>query len=467
MQLHPPKAIVDENDPFKHALFGRKEFAESLTSLLRNVSEGLVIFINAPWGEGKTTFAQMWRAHLRGEKLDTIYFDAYAADYISDPFVSFSGEILELVKQRLAEVEGIEEPRRKFQEAAVEVGKKLAGLTAKVGLRALTMGALDLADVSNLKEAGTEMASGVSDIGAELIEKRIENYAKEKDSLKVFKASLAKLAAIVREQQDFPLTIIVDEMDRCRPDFALGLLERIKHLFDVENVVFVLLVNREQIESYVRTVYGESVNASAYLLKFANLFVDLPNLQAASSQENGRQGYCQLLLQHHGFSSRVENVNTLTRSLGFLTDHFNLTLREIDKLFTTLTVYYSSRSKNQLTHDFLIVLLAVLKTHNHRLYRQLAAGKMSAASFLKKASLDKPNAKAGNQPTPDYMNVILNFCLMSDTEFKEAVKAASESGKEHQDPSRFWSWLAPYGMDRKQIIPFLCVQLNRFSILSK
>jgi len=62
----------------------------------------------------------------------------------------------------------------------------------------------------------------------------------------------------------------VDELDRCRPDFALGLLERIKHLFDVEGIAFVLLVNRSQIEGYIRTVYGNA-DAEAYLLKFGSL----------------------------------------------------------------------------------------------------------------------------------------------------------------------------------------------------
>jgi tRNA A37 threonylcarbamoyladenosine biosynthesis protein TsaE len=78
MKIHPPKAIIEENDPFAHALFSRKEFAESLTGLLRNVSESLVIFVNAPYGEGKTTFAQMWRSQLHGQKFKTIYFDAYS-----------------------------------------------------------------------------------------------------------------------------------------------------------------------------------------------------------------------------------------------------------------------------------------------------------------------------------------------------------------------------------------------------
>jgi predicted KAP-like P-loop ATPase len=210
MKINPPKLIIDEKNPFEHALFGREEFAKSLTNLLRNVSGNLVVFVNAPWGAGKTTFSEMWRAHLRQQKLEVIYFDSYAADYFDDPFVSFSGEILGFVDKRLAEGKGLIE-RREFKETAVEVGKRLAGLVAKVGLRAATLGAIETAHIEQLKEIGSEIASGVSEIGADIIEKKIENYAKEKDALISFKKSLAKLAAKVQEEQGFPLTIIVDE----------------------------------------------------------------------------------------------------------------------------------------------------------------------------------------------------------------------------------------------------------------
>src|ERR1051326_8256676 len=128
MKIHPPEAVVDEHDPFKHALFGRKDFAESLTGLLRNVTESLVVFVNAPFGEGKTTFAKMWRAHLLGQKFEVIYFDAYAADYFDDPFVCFSGEILGLVDKRFSGAAGLAAPRREFKKTAVEVGKRMAGL---------------------------------------------------------------------------------------------------------------------------------------------------------------------------------------------------------------------------------------------------------------------------------------------------------------------------------------------------
>jgi hypothetical protein len=77
MKINPPKITIDENAPFKEALFGREEFAKSLTNLIQNVSESLVVFVNAPWGAGKTTFSEMWQAYLKLQKHEVIYFNAF------------------------------------------------------------------------------------------------------------------------------------------------------------------------------------------------------------------------------------------------------------------------------------------------------------------------------------------------------------------------------------------------------
>ncbi|MGD0262046.1 MAG: P-loop NTPase fold protein [Verrucomicrobiota bacterium] len=463
MKIHPPKAIVDENDPFKHALFGRKAFAESLTGLLRNVSESLVIFVNAPWGEGKTTFAEMWRADLLKQKLDVIYFDAYATDYFDDPFVSFSGEILALVDKRLTENKSLVE-RREFKKTAVEVGKRLAGLAVKVGLRAATLGAVESAHIEELKGIGTEIASGVSKIGADIIEKKIDNYVAEKDLMTAFKRSLAKLAAKVREEQGFPLTIIVDELDRCRPDFALGLLERIKHLFDVEGVAFVLLVNRDQIESYIKTVYGD-VDARAYLLKFANLFVDLPNQQPFHSQhEKGRHEYSQILFGHYAFSKQVNNGDLLARSLEALVDHFDLTLREIEKVFTIMALYYSSLPSNQFTNEFLIAMLSALKVKRPPFYEQLSSGKVSVDKFFKETGLDQMKKENYQRVDQGWVKDMLSLCLMSDAEFKKATKNAEGNENVQSHLERLSMWLGNYNISGEKVIPFLCGRLDRFSL---
>ena len=65
-------------------------------------------------------------------------------------------------------------------------------------------------------------------------------------------------------------------MDRCKPNFAVSLIERIKHYFDVPNVVFILLLNKEQLENAIKGVYGINTDATKYLDKFINFYFNLP-----------------------------------------------------------------------------------------------------------------------------------------------------------------------------------------------
>jgi hypothetical protein len=69
---------------------------------------------------------------------------------------------------------------------------------------------------------------------------------------------------------------LIDELDRCRPSFALETLERVKHLFDVPGVVFVLFVHGPALHSAIRRTYGQQIDPSAYLRKFISLTLSMP-----------------------------------------------------------------------------------------------------------------------------------------------------------------------------------------------
>lgn len=462
MTINPPKIVIDKNEPFKGALFDREEFGESLVNILRKISDNLVVFVDAPWGAGKTTFAKMWLAHLREQqKLEVIYYDAYAADYFDDPFVSFSGEILSLSKRLAGETGLIHNDE--FKKSAVEVGKRIAGLAAKIGLRAATLNVIEAAHIKDFKELASEIAAGVSEAGSAIIEKKIEDYSKEKDALDDFKTKLKKLAAEIREKQGFPLTIIVDELDRCRPDFAVGLLERIKHLFDVEGVAFVLLVNREQIENYICGVYGDKVDARSYLLKFGNLFVDLPNREARFSYEYkpGRVEFCQNLIGHYGLSKRARDSKFLGTCVGVFADHFDLTLREVEKAFAILAVYYGSTPSQHITDPHLVALLSVVKIKKPALYRSLAGGKISAAQFYEQSHFKNMEIRSGEEFNLAWAIDMLDYGLMSDEEFANATSSSNPPEKVRNGLNQMFQF---FGRARTKIIPSLCWHLDRFAL---
>ena len=89
-----------------------------------------------------------------------------------------------------------------------------------------------------------------------------------KKLLEEFKDTLSK--------EESPKIIIIDELDRCRPDYAIQLLEIIKHIFDVKNIIFLFLINREQLESIVSTIYMNSNLSNKYFEKFYDVELNLP-----------------------------------------------------------------------------------------------------------------------------------------------------------------------------------------------
>ena len=82
-----------------------------------------------------------------------------------------------------------------------------------------------------------------------------------------FREQLAKAAT----EADRPLIVLIDELDRCHPSYALELLATVRHLFNVDGVVVVLAINRAELAHSVQSIYGPDFSADRYLRRFADL----------------------------------------------------------------------------------------------------------------------------------------------------------------------------------------------------
>ena len=107
------------------------------------------------------------------------------------------------------------------------------------------------------------------------LSKASENFWKKEDgrraAMKEFRTALKKLTEPDNDGIPQKIVIIIDELDRCRPDYALTMLEVIKHFFAVDNVHFVLGVNLNELQNSVRSRYGAEIDAGKYLQKFINV----------------------------------------------------------------------------------------------------------------------------------------------------------------------------------------------------
>ncbi len=256
--------------------FFRTAFLKSLTAnidaLAKVKSEVLatprVITVGGEWGSGKTWIASELEKRLRAEEGRRIVsIDVFRYDHHDDPFSVIASSIY-------SELKPSEPQKKKFFKAAGAVMKSAAPIAMKAAL-SVGMKAIGITD-----EAKDEIAKQVTDASSEaagkLSEKAIESlfdsYAKTQEAQETFIETLGELTASLAK----PLVVLVDELDRCRPSFTLELLERVKHIFSADNIVFVLFCNPASIHESIRHTYGQGTDAERYLSKFVAL--DLPLL---------------------------------------------------------------------------------------------------------------------------------------------------------------------------------------------
>lgn len=94
-RIQPPFVDIPEDDPFRNDKLDRREPAKVLTHLLASVEGPCVLAVDAAWGNGKTTFLDMWSRHLRKEGFAVVGFSAWETDFSEDPFIALSTELTE------------------------------------------------------------------------------------------------------------------------------------------------------------------------------------------------------------------------------------------------------------------------------------------------------------------------------------------------------------------------------------
>lgn len=262
--------------PFSGDLLQRAALAARLTPFVDQLKAGGTIGIDAPWGEGKTWFGQHWKAKLQADGHKVAYIDAFAHDFVDDPFLLVAAELSTLLQGASATSAIAKKAGGVMRSLAPLATKAVINLSGRV---LMGVGNLE-GEISEAVKAATEASAGKAE---KWLEKAVASFEAEKRSLRAFRATLAE--AVGKEEKR--VVVLIDELDRCRPSFAVSMLERIKHLFDVENLVIVLLLNRDQLEKAIRGVYGEGLDGAAYLGKFVNVWFDLPIAHVGDPEVNG------------------------------------------------------------------------------------------------------------------------------------------------------------------------------------
>lgn len=370
MLLRASELEIDPNNPFGEDAFGRKEVAEGISELLASLDGPFVLSIDSPWGTGKTTFIRMLKALLENKGHPCLYFNAWETDFSDDPLVAFVGELDEIFSSFAPEEITRREALKSMRDTASIIAKRAVPAVLKIA----TVGTIDAPDF-------VEKVAG--DLAEKLGGDVVDRYLKERRANDVFRK---KLNQLLERAGDFgkklPAIIFVDELDRCRPDYAVELLERIKHLFNVPNVIFVVALDKGQMRSSLSAIYGNGIDGNAYLKRFFDLELKL----SVVGSDRFFDSLIKRMQLDHFFSERssaknndYDSFKTIFSTLSTL---WELAPRAQERSMTLAAVAMRATKKDYKFYPVEIAFMAVLKIANDKMYQDLKRGFCSIVNVV-------------------------------------------------------------------------------------
>lgn len=252
-------------------ILNRDAFVKQLLSLVERISENKAstcFALNGPWGCGKSFVLDLFEEQLNLIKADGTYTNKYfVIRYNSWKFDYYEEPLIAIVATIISE---IEEKTKLFPDS--EETRKILGILKASGMALLSMANTAVKDKTGLDVLTVfeTVRKGGQDGAAAY------GSAHEYDSYFAFNKVLEKLSGLLRDLgQNFTIVILVDELDRCLPEYAVKVLERLHHLTeDTENIISVIAIDKEQLMSSVKQLFGFA-NPEKYLKKFFNFEVQL------------------------------------------------------------------------------------------------------------------------------------------------------------------------------------------------
>ncbi|MFS3594044.1 KAP family NTPase [Citrobacter braakii] len=320
--------------------FQRKVIAENIVKLLNPEIDISPLVIDGDWGTGKTEFSIKLKNLITEQDTESkvIYIDAFKGDHAESPLLLITSAIASILPEQ--------EKQTFIQKAlpAIRFGMKTA---MKAGAAWVLRQETDTM-AEELQEA-IKKASNAAIDGT--IENILKDHMEAEKNINSLKACIEELSAAQKT------VIIIDELDRCKPNFSTAILEVIKHIFDTNNVYFILVTNTKQLRASINHIYGYSIDSQKYLDKFIKYTITLPD-----TFKDHRDVACkasvaywlQLAKQNTKLKLIEDEVGDAVRQL---IDQTNLSLRETHTYARNLTVFQSLESERFKPNTFYIYKL--------------------------------------------------------------------------------------------------------------
>lgn len=259
-------------------ILNRDQFVDNVFSIIDKLSKGrksCTFAINGDWGSGKSFVLDMLEKKLlewQNEETATdqymvFHYNCWQYDYYDEPLVAITAAMYD------------------YANSANSVFSDEFKIALKSIFLFMGIAARDFAN-NKIKEVTSVDLKQVSNDVKRIIS-NTKNKGKPKDGLLSLRESVEATKQILeRLAKDKTIVIVVDELDRCLPEYAIKVLERLHHLFDgIENLIVVLAVDKKQLDQTVSQIFGMAGNLDdkkignssidSYLRKFISFSVSL------------------------------------------------------------------------------------------------------------------------------------------------------------------------------------------------
>ncbi|TKB25336.1 hypothetical protein FCL47_14895 [Desulfopila sp. IMCC35006] len=322
---------------FDNDLLGLRPFADRLQRFIevehQFVDGSLVIALSSKFGSGKTTFFQMWKADLDSRAKDpitplVISLNAWESDYYGDPLFAIISGLIDRVREDGDSADSIVDAAKDIGWFATAIGGQI--VKKVTGIDAVSAGAL--AEGKKAKRVAT----------AQLPKDTFSVYESRKNAMDNLKKAVQKFVT----SSEPKVLFLVDELDRCRPDYAIAYLETIKHIFDVQGAVFILAADRQHLENSARTAFGPDLDFEEYYRKFVHREISLPLISKAGYAKLATT-YVDDYLQRDGLRNCFMSLDSYSvEYISELVGALKLTPRQIQEMFRILGhVFETSEDK--------------------------------------------------------------------------------------------------------------------------
>ncbi|WP_368175310.1 P-loop NTPase fold protein [Aeromonas sp. R5-4] len=377
VQWDGPGAIAGSEESLSADRLDRARYAEFLTNYLaaEGKQRNYVLNLNAEWGAGKTWFIKRWYMELKAH-YPTVYIDAWQQDFSDDPLLTVISSIIEQLKEEAGS-----------PQLSPYLSTKLASLlkaTAPIVTKALFKKVSGI-NIDEVQEVIT------ADDAGKLVESLFQDTRKKTEAVQLLKHEIKQWveAIIGKKKKQAPAFILIDELDRCRPSYAVEMLETIKHIFDIPGVVFVLATDTEQLQHAIKVIYGEGFDAQTYLGRFFKRRFYLNKCPSHFLIEKFVADRFELLCSKtfHCFS----DANNFSKTLAKIVDAYHLTARETESFLDTLFAILHSVSERSIDIIYLSALL-IMHAKVPAAYIVLRSGGKLLDAEIDKINVNKDNA---------------------------------------------------------------------------